>query len=205
MDNTDVKRNVILTRPVSFQGKSKRIAGGTVHSVGRVLLEKVRPFRFAMLLSLQRKGIATRHLSFKVVTALFFNNFCTNTFGIAPVDVTEFTNNVAFRIKDIAEAEPYNTNGRINSQINQVREVAEYIIERFRQAHEQVKTTKDYGYDVKLTISDEDILMSKAYKRVYNRLNNELKSDNFVKVSDLKGAIKFVIVIGLIYYILRQL
>ena len=204
MDNTDVKRNVILTTPAALQGK-KRIAGGAVHSVGRVLLEKVRPFRFAMLLLLQRKGIATRRLPFKVIVALFFNNFCTNEFGIAAIDISGFANNIAFRIKDIKEAEPYNSNGRIHSEINQIKEVAEYIIERFRQAAEKVQAAKEYGYDTRLTISDEDILMSKAFKRVYRILNNEVKSDNFVKVSDLKGAIKFVVIIGIIYYILRQL
>lgn len=204
MDNTDVKRNVILTRPVSLQAK-RHIAGGRVKSVGRVLLEKVRPFRFAMLLSLQRKGIATKRLPFKVIAALFFNYFCTNSFGIAPVDVSAFANNVAFRIKDISEAEPYNTNGRIHSEINQVMELAEYIVEQFRQSNEKYNVAKSYGYDPNFVITDEEILQAKAFKRVYRNLNNELKSDNFVKVSDLKGAIKLVVIIGIVYYILKQL
>lgn len=203
MDNFDVKNTVILTKPVYKQAK-KSVAGGN-GSVGKVLLEKVRPFRFAMLVSLQRKGIATAHLKFRHIVALFFNNFCVNSFGVAAINVSDFGNNVAFKIRSLEEAAPYNTNGRISSQVNEVTEVAEYVIEQFKQSNEKYKVAKSYGQNPKLTLTDEELLQAAAFRKVYNDLSKEVQGDNFIKVATVKQVLKFAVIIGILYYILKSI
>ena len=204
MDNIDIKNTVILTKPI-YQRTKKGIAGGNGYSVGRVLLEKVRPFRFAMLVSLQRKGIATAHLKFRHIVALFYNNFCLNSFGVGAVNVSDFGNNLAFKIKTLEEAAPYNSNGRVSSQVNEVTEVAEYVIEQFKQSNEKYKVAKSYGQNPKLTLTDEELLQAAAFRKVYNDLSKEVQGDNFVKVATVKQVLKFAVIIGILYYILKSI
>ena len=204
MDNFGIQNNVILTKPIYRQAK-KGIAGGNGFSVGRVLLEKVRPFRFAMLVSLQRKGIATSHLRFRHIVALFYNNFCTNSFGIGQVNVSDFGNNVAFKIKTLDEAAPYNSNGRVSSQVNEVAEVAEYVIEQFKQSNEKYKVAKMYGQNPAMTLSDEELLQAAAFRKVYRGLSKEVQGDNFVKVATIKQVLKIAVISLIVYYILKSL
>jgi len=204
MDNTGVKNNVILTTPVTSKPVSKGMASGRVKTVGQGLLSKVRPFRFAMLLSLQRKGIAVRKLPFKTIVALFFNNFCTNSFGIGAIDVTAFTNNIAFKTTKADENEIYG-NGRLSSSINQVREVADYVIAQFQNSNEKYQTALSYGYSPELTLTDDEILQAKAFKRVYNRLRKEETEDHFLKVSEIKPIFKWILIFAVIYYIAKSL
>lgn len=204
MDNFDVKNAVILTKPV-YRKPSKGVAGGKGFTVGRVLLEKVRPFRFAMLVSLQRKGISVAHLRFRHIAALFYNNFCTNAFGVAPVDVSSFGNNVAFKIRSLDEAAPYNSNGRVSSQVNEVAEVTEYIIEQFKQSNEKYKVAKMYGQRPDLVLTDEELLQASAFRKVYSNLRKEVQGDNFVKVATIKQVLKIAVISFVIYYILKSI
>lgn len=204
MDNFDVKNNVIITKPVYRQAK-KGMAGVNGFSVGRVLLEKVRPFRFAMLVSLQRKGISVAHLRFRHIAALFYNNFCTNAFGVAPIDVSSFGNNVAFKIRSLDEAAPYNSNGRVSSQVNEVAEVTEYIIEQFKQSNEKYKVAKMYGQRPDLVLTDEELLQAAAFRKVYRNLSKEVRGDNFVKVATIKQVLKIGVISLIVYYILKNL
>jgi len=204
MDNTGVKNNVILTVPVNRKPNSKRIAGGRVKTVGQGLLSKVRPFRFAMLLSLQRKGIAVRKLPFKAIVALFFNNFCTNNFGVGAINVSEFSNNIAFKVTKSEENEIYG-NGRLSSSVNQVSEVAAYVIAQFQNSAEKYQTALDYGYDPVLTLTDDEILQAKALKRDYNRLRKEETEDHYLKVSEVKPLLKWILIFAVLYYIAKSL
>jgi len=203
MDNFDIKNTVILTKPI-YKHANKGVAGGN-GSVGRVLLEKVRPFRFAMLVSLQRKGIATAHLKFRHIVALFFNNFCVNSFGVGAINVSDFGNNVAFKIRSLEEAAPYNTNGKISSQVNEVTEVAEYVIEQFKQSDEKYKVAKMYGQNPAMTLTDDELLQAAAFRKVYRSLSKEVQGDNFVKVATVKQVLKFAVIIGILYYILKSI
>lgn len=203
MDNTDIKNNVIITKPI-YKQANKGVASGKGFSVGRVLLEKVRPFRFAMLLSLQRKGIATQRLSFKYITALFYNNFCVNSFGVEPVDVNDFANNVAFKIKSLEQAQPYNSNGRISSDVNNIVEVTEYIIEQFKQSHDKYNTARYYGQQPSMTLTDNELLQAAAFRKVYSKLSKEVTSDNYLKISSVNQLLKIIIVLALFYYFIKS-
>ena len=204
MDNFDIKNNVILTKPV-YRKPSKGVAGGKGFTVGRVLLEKVRPFRFAMLVSLQRKGISVAHLRFRHIVALFFNNFCTNSFGVGAINVSDFGNNVAFKIRSLDEAAPYNSNGRVSTQVNEVSEVVECIIEQFKQSNEKYKVAKLYGQSPAMTMTDEELLQAAAFRKVYRNLSKEVRGDNFIKVSTVNQVLKIAVIGLILYYILKSI
>jgi len=206
MDNTDVKKPVILTKPI-VEKRKVNIAAGKVRNrtLGFYLLNRVRPFRFAMVLGLQRRGISTKNLPFRTIVGLYFNNFCANSFGIMPIDIVQWNNNIAFKITEKSDTGSELQEARNMTAFTQIAEVCDYIVELFREAKEKYLIAKMQGYEPKEVLTDEQFTQAKACMRVEKRLNNAERSDNYIKLSSVKAFIKWLIILVIIYYAITKL
>jgi hypothetical protein len=223
MDNTDVKQPVILTKTFTnrktgqvmsltqpdkpvYKRKRKTIAAGKGRkTVGRVLVSRLVPFRFAMALMLQRKGIDTSSMPFKTVIALYYNNFCLTDASKKPIDVFSFGNNLAFKLSTETDTNGQSEEARNLTAFTEIAEIVNHIIYCFREAKERYLIAKEQGLNPKYALSDEQFTQAKACMLVEKDLLMKEQSDNYIKVGSVLSVVKWLLVFALAYYFIKQL
>lgn len=223
MDNTDVKQPVILTKTFTnrktgqfmsltqpdkpvYKRKRKTIAAGRGRkTVGKVLVGRLVPFRFAMALLLQRKGIDTSSMPFKTVIALYYNNFCLTDASKKPIDVFTFGNNLAFKLSTETDTNGQSEEARNLTAFVEVVEVVNQIIYCFKEAKEKYFVAKEQGLNPKYALSDEDYTEAKACMLVQKDLLMKEQSDSYIKVGSILSVVKWLLAFALAYYLIKNL
>lgn len=223
MDNTDVKQPVILTKTFTnrktgqvmsltqpdkpvYKRKRKTIAAGRGRkTVGKVLVGRLVPFRFAMALLLQRKGIDTSSMPFKTVIALYYNNFCLTDASKKPIDVFTFGNNLAFKLSTETDTNGQSEEARNLTAFVEVVEVVNQIIYCFKEAKEKYFVAKEQGLNPKYALSDEDYTEAKACMLVQKDLLMKEQSDSYIKVGNILSVVKWLLAFALAYYLIKNL
>jgi hypothetical protein len=205
--NTKTGETRVITKPLT-PVKSKKVViakGKGKKTVGAILIARLRPFRFAMVELLKRRGINAYHLPFKTLIPIYFNNFCLTDFSVKPLDISEFSNHVAFKLAVTDE-----TNGDIEEARNMrsfmdIAEVLDHIIAVFKGAKESYRVTKLQGLKPSKYLTDEQLIQAKACMIVERKLAEQSKYDNYVKTSDILGFVKIILWVALLYYIAKSL
>jgi len=223
VDNSDVKRNVILTRksynsltgettvitkPKPKPKKKKVVVAsgkGSEYTVGDVLISRVKPLHFAMMRQLFQKGINATSMNFKTVVIYYYNNFCINTTNRKPYDVSAFINLPAFKIRLDRETSADPNDARNKSSFVDVVEVADAIISIFRQAKARYDTLITEGFDPKEMMNDEQYSQAKAAIIVENDLLKKFRSDNFMKVGEFSTSITWILAFVVVIYFINSL
>ena len=221
MDNTDRKKRVILinkrvnhltgetvvrTKPKNPQRKKIIVAEGKgKKTIGNILLSRLYPFGFAINTGLIKRGYNVSGLNFKSKVAIYYNEFATGIIGRKPLNVSEFINNVSFKLTPDDEI-----NGDIEETRNQVQfaeitSVVNDIIEVFKVAKFKYETLKIQGFEPRQFLTDEQLTQAKAAFIVQDRLTKNLQSDHFFQSGEVWGLVKIIVGIYLIYYILKSI
>ena len=189
-------------RPKPIKLKKVVIARGSGDraTIGDLLTARLKPLRFAMVTGLQRFGVNTSGVSFPVLIALYYN-----TFSGKRIDVSEFSNHVAFKIGVKDETAADLTDPKNRSQFMIVNDVVNDIINLFRQSKELYLSAENRGEIPCKVLKAEDITRAKAVFIVEKKLRRELQSDNFVRQSDVFKVLKFALIFFVAYYILKSL
>lgn len=214
MDNTDIRRKVILkktrfnsltgetitvTRPKVRKRKTVVLSRGKgKKSIGNILLSRLVPFRFAIKTCLVKLGYNVSGLDFKTETALFYNEFAVNRYGRKSLNVSEFTNNVAFKLSP-----DDNINGDLDEARNrtaflEITDVADSILNVFKGSRTKYETLKLQGLQPEKLMLSAELLQAKAVFIVQRRLTEKIEYDSFVKKNDV---INLVFIGFLIYFI----
>lgn len=222
MDNTDVKRRVILvnksynnltgerivrTKPKPIKKRKIIVAAGTNsmswdkegHTIGDILTAKALPFRFAMVTLLQRRGFRTDKMSFKYILIKFYNQFVAKKF----INESVFINNVVFKIKP-----DDNTSGDIADVRNQtayseITEITNAVVDAFANARLKYQVNFDNGLQPEELLDDEDITMAKAAFVVERELLKKSKQDHYVSSGELKKYFYWISFFFFLYWLLK--
>jgi len=224
MDNTDVKRKVILTKssfnsatgesvirtkPKPVKKKKTVLARGKrndgFYSVGDVLLSRLRPLKRAMILGLQQKGINTVGLNFKTLTVTYYNLYCVNPLNKKPFDVSAFINLPAFKISPESETTGDPNDARNKAFFMDIVEVADSVILIFRAARERYDNLIQEGFDPKEMLTDEELLQAKAAIIVENDLLRRFRSDNFLKIEDYQDSLFWIAGFALLIFVIQSI
>lgn len=193
---------VIRVRPKPTRYKRVTIARGSgdTVTVGDIITACLRPLRFAMVTGLNRFGVNTKGVSWPVLIALYYNAFSGKR-----IDVSEFSNHIAFKLKTTDEATADLTEPKNRTQFAEINDIVNEIIELFRQSKEKYLTAKRFGSNPEQVLKSEDICRAKATFLVERKLRRELRADHFLKQSDVVTVIKYAIIGFILYYILKNL
>lgn len=217
MDNTDIKRKVILFQkrfnPVTGEKiirtkpknriKIKRVLakGRGRKTIGAILIARLQPLRFAMITGLNRKGINTLGLDLKNIVIQYYNNFS----GNKPILVSKFINNFAFKITPNDTLSTDIDSARNQTAMMDIETVVSEIIRTFREAEAKFDNMKYLGLQPNLMLSDENRTQAKAVKLVKKKLIREEKQDHFLKVGQFRKTILWIAGIFFAYYLFRKL
>lgn len=223
MDNTDVKRKVVLVRKTynHLTGertttvkpklvKSKKIivargyrsmGGDAGHTVGDVLTAKALPFRFAMRTLLNQRGYNTNKLKFKSLLIKFYNEFSSKKY----IDESNFVNNVVFKLRPTD-----NPSGDINDARNrtaffEVTQITNDVINIFKIARDKYMIAANNGLQPEQLLKDEELTMAKATFKVERSLLSENKKDHYVSSGELHKTLYFIGGFLLIYWLISTL
>lgn len=196
MDNTDVKRQVILVRKKQILARG--IATGHKYTIGDVLIAKVLPFRFAMITLLNRRGFKTDELSFKYLLIKFYNQFVTSN----PINESVFINNVVFKIRPDEKTSGEIDEARNKTAFADVTEVANAVVDSFAKAKRKYQVHIENGLNPNQFLSDEELTMAKAVFVIERDLLKKSHQDNYVSSGELKKVFWwFVIIVGIIWFL----
>ena len=200
--NSVTGETVIRVRPKPIRYKRVVIARGSgdTATIGDIITARLRPLRFAMVTGLRRFGINTTGVSWPVLVALYYN-----TFSGKRVDVSEFSNHVAFKLKTKDEATADLTDPKNRTQFAEINDIVTEIIELFRQSKEKYLTAEKFDNNPEQVLKSEDVCRAKAVFIVERKLRRELRADHFLKQSDMVTVIKYAIIGFILYYILKTL
>lgn len=203
MDNTDVKRRVVIVRksynnltgeriisvkPKPIRRRKVVVARGNYsmsrrggHTIGDILTAKALPFRHAMKVLLARKGYNVSGLSFKYILVKFYNEFS----GRKPVDEVIFTNNFVFKLRPDDDVTTDIESARNKTSAAEVTELTNSVINTFITAYKKYNTCVEQELEPELLLKDEELTMAKASASVQRALIAESKRDHFVSSGEL--------------------
>lgn len=212
MDNTDIKQKRVLyqrfhnpetgetvlkTKPkVSREAKVIYAIGTGRHTVGAVLISRLRPFRSAMIEGLRRKGVNISALNFRSIVAEYYHNF------VKPFDRSAFINNVSFKLEPTDEPSGDVTESRNAMQFVEVKEVVDSIIRVFRDAKAKYEISLLRGDDPFKSLTDEELLQAKATMQVQKKLLSSAMADNYMKAEG-STFLYWILGVVLILYLLQ--
>lgn len=193
MDNTVHNNRVVLVRKRKVYVANNR-KGATC---GDVILARLEPFRKAMIIGLNRRGINTTSLNLKTLTVLYYNEFS----GRKPLGVSEFINSFCFKItpKDVTTAD--RNDPRNVTAISDINEVADSIIFVFRNAKDRYNNLLLQGFEPRRSMRDEEIIQANAAREVQAKLISKSAGDHYVKFSDITPFLKWGLIILVLYYL----
>jgi len=198
MDNTDVKRHVVIVR--KKQILANEIAGKKKHTIGDVITAKALPFRFAMITLLNRRGFKTDELQFKYLLIKFYNQFVTKN----PVNESAFINNVVFKIKPDDKTTGEIDEARNKTAFANVTEIANAVVDAFTRAKIKYQVHVDNGLNPEQLLTDEELTMAKATFLVERELLKKSRQDNYVSSGELRRVIWWLITLTGIIWLLNS-
>lgn len=214
MDNTDVKKRVILvqrkrnsltgetvtrTRPKTSKRQRVVVARGKgSKTIGDVLLARLKPLAFAIRTGLAKRGYNTAGMNFKSQVAVYYNEFS----GRKPVDVSEFINHVAFKLKTTDNPNGDIEDARNKQSMMEVNEIVTSVMNVFSTAKHKHEALAMQGQNPRQFMTDEQLTQARAAMIVQEKLLREFRHDNFVTQGDLMKWIKWVVIGGLVIWLL---
>jgi hypothetical protein len=204
MDNLETK-NFVLKKGNNYRVKrvQKSAPSKTLlqenETIGCYMLKKLKPFRFAMITGLQRKGINTFGMKFKTIVATYYNEYSGYN-----INVSDFINNIAFKVKNNDDVSNELVSVRVQTALQEINTVIDVIINIFKEAKNKYDTAKSYGYDPEKTLKDEELLQAKAAKIVEFELLKKFKADHYMKFSEVNTGLKWVLGIAIVLYLLNS-
>lgn len=221
MDLTDIREPVVLTKtfrnkrtgevktitkpvPVSSPKKKVIARGKGKKTAGKLLLSRLQPFKGAMIEGLQKHGINTSKLPFKTIVALYYNEFCLTDPTKKAINITDFINDVAFKITVNDDINGDLTEARNETSFTDIAEKVDHIIAVFKGAKEKYKYIKRQLLPVGQYLTDEEILQARACINIERDLLIKSANDSYVKATDLRWLIKWLLVFALIYYFVKS-
>lgn len=174
-------------------------------TIGAVFASELFPFRKVMVLGLKKRGYNTDKLNFKTVIGMYHNEFCSNLYDksnpYVPINVFEFCNNPAFKLKQ---------NDSFNGNMDDIRNIELFdrvsgIVDRIVDIMRTAKLKKDVavssGVNPKTVLTDEEMLQAKAAEKVEKDLEAKALGTKPVNADMLKN----ILIIGLVMYLIIQL
>lgn len=217
MDNTDKKKRIVLfqqlvnkqtgetitrVKPKPKSRKKIIVAKGKgTKTVGKILLARLYPLRFALDTGLRRKGINTTGLSFQTLVIMYYNAFS----GNKPVVISDFINNPVFKLRPSDNPSGDLSEARNQTAMVQVNDIVFEVMNIFKRAYERYRTLNNMGLDPKQNMTVEEFSQAKAAIKVKNQLIREASEDHFLKASDFVKTLKWIAGIILFFYILKNL
>ena len=204
MDNTDIKRDVVLVRNKT---KKKVVVarGNGSRTIGDVLIARLRPFRFAIITGLKKHGINTAGVNFKTLVILYHNEFAINATGVKPVPITQFTNSAAFKLKTADKPTADTGDARNMASFMDIVDIVNHVINVFKVAKVKYEVAVNRGDNPKQVLTDEEYTQAKACFLVQDTLMKRMKGDNYVTTGKLRKWVIWAVVIGLGIYLLSKL
>jgi hypothetical protein len=192
----------IKVRPKPYLRRKIIVARGTgdIATIGDLITARLKPLRFAIVTGLNRFGVNTSGVSFPVLIALYYNHFSGKQ-----IDVSEFSNHVAFKISVKDETAGSLTDPKNRTQFMQVNDIVTEIIELFRKSKEKYLSAEKFGNKPEQVLKSEDLIRAKAVFIVEKKLRRELRADHFVKQSDIIQILKIALIAFVAYHILKSL
>lgn len=165
-------------------------------SVGDLVINKLLPFRFAMVTGLRRQGVDTTGMQFKTLIAVYYNEFSGRK-----INVSDFINNIVFKIGRDDEISSDISTVRNQTAMIEVSLIVDSVINLFKTSKQKYETALDYGYEPEKILTDEEIRQAKAARIVENDLLMKFKSDHYIKFSEVKTHLKWVLGLVVILYL----
>lgn len=200
MDNTGItlkKQDEFYDLSVPLQIKGIGRFKKKPQSAGCLILDKIYPFRFAMITALQRRGIYVQGMQFKTLVATFYNEFSGKK-----TDLVSFINNPAFKIGLEDELTVDLSSVRNQTSMIEVSLIVDSIVNIFKTAKQKYQVALDYGYEPDKILSDEDLIFAKAARIVENDLLRKFKADHFLKAGEVSSATKWILGFVIVLYLL---
>jgi hypothetical protein len=217
MDNTDQTKRIILFQKLHNKASGETIIrakpkprdkrkiilakGKGAKTIGKILLARLQPLRFAMLVGLKRKGLNTSGLDFQTLTVLYYNAFSKNK----TVDISAFINNPVFRLKTTDSTLSDIDEARNQTSIVAINDVVLEVINIFKRAFERYNTLKNVGLDPNQLMAVEEITQAKAAIYLKSKLLTEAKEDHFLKAGVFRKTLLWIAGIILFFYLIRNL
>jgi hypothetical protein len=189
-----------LGRPHLNRKKPAYPVGG---SVGDSITSQLLPFRKAMTANLKRRGFNTSHLELKTVIPLYYNeilNAQPNS-PYQPVNVSDFVNSSAFKVKKSDHESFYEIDFRVNEKVTEVTDVVNDIIENFKLSLAKKNVLISQGIEPKSIMNDIEYYQAKATEKVIHNLETKQLDEATVKVSGLHDFILIVFSLMILYYL----
>lgn len=203
MDNTDIKRDVVLVRNKT---KKKVVVarGNGSRTIGDVLIARLRPFRFAIITGLKKHGINTTGVNFKTLVILYHNEYAVGG-QVKPVPITQFINSAAFKLKTDDKATGDTGDARNMASFMDIVDTVTRVINVFKVAKVKYSVAVSRGDDPKQVMTDEEYVQAKACFIVEDSLLRKMKGDNYLKAGQVKKFVIWAVIIGVGIYLLSRL
>jgi hypothetical protein len=197
LDNTDVKRQVILVK------KKRNLVQGVSNkhqpTVGDIIIAKALPFRFAIVTLLHRRGFYTDKLTFKYLLIKFYNQFVAKK----QVDESAFVNSVVFKIKPNDKTSGEIDEARNKTSFGDIMAIADNVINSFRNAKIKYQVHIENGLNPEQLLTDEELTMAKAVFVIERELLKKSHQDNYVSSGELRKVIWWFLIIGIVFWFLK--
>lgn len=161
-------------------------------SYGDKIIAKLKPFRFALVTGLQRKGISTNAMKFKAIVVVYYNEYSGKT-----VSISEFINNPAFK----ADVNDNIDNVRVETAMVEISLIVDTIINMFKDSAKRYDTALSYGHIPEKILNDEDLSRAKAAKIVEEALLKKFAADHFMKLSEFNSTLKWLLGFAVVLYL----
>lgn len=168
-------------------------------SYGDKIINKLKPFRFAMVTGLQRKGISTNGMKFKGIVVYYYNDYSGKK-----VDVSEFINNVAFKVFEGSDVSGDTNSVRVQTAFVELSLIVDSVVNLFKESAQKYDTAISYGYMPDNILNDEDISRAKAVKIVEQSLLKKFEADHFMKAGEFNTTLKWLLGFAIVLYLLSQ-
>lgn len=165
-------------------------------TTGDELINRLRPFRAAMIRGLQQRGVNTFGMKFKTVVATYYNEFSGRT-----LNVSDFINNIAFKIKKSDDVTGDILSSRVQASFNEINDVVSAIINIFKVARNKYDAALVYGYEPEKLLKDEEVTQAKAAKKVEHSLLLKFRGDHYMKYSEFRKNMLWIFGFALVLWL----
>lgn len=221
MDNTGLQETKYLTRrkrnadgSITVQAKAlkpnrtKTVVTRSLkndRTIGAVFASQLFPFRKVMVLGLKKRGFNTDKLNFKTVIGLYHNEFCSNMYDrtnpYTPINVFEFCNNPAFKLKQNDSFNGDMDDIRNIELFDRVNGIVDRVVDIFRSSKLKKEAAVSSGVNPKSVLTDEELIQAKAAEKVEKDLEAKALGAKPVNVDTIKN----LILIGLVMFLIIQI
>lgn len=165
-------------------------------TIGDDLIGRLRPFRAAMIRGLQQRGVNTFGMKFKTVVATYYNEFSGKK-----LNVSDFINNIAFKIKRSDDVTGDLLNARVQTSFNEINDVVSAVINIFKVSKSKYEAALTYGYEPDKILTDEEFTQAKAANRIEHSLLIKFRGDHYMKYSEFRKNMLWIFGFALVLWL----